>query len=217
MTRAFLTASLALWRRRLAYRRKRRAATQGTKRHSHYDALVLDALDHVKKRKAQLAKLAPTKIGPRGVDLIKEFEGWYSRPYDDGLGFMTIGWGFLAHDFPNGRLPSSMTRAAGDKMLKRILDERYVPPVVKCAKHYGLELSQNELDALASFSFNLGTGAFDPSRTAGFETLHRALRSKNRQDIGQALLVYSNPGDANVHAGLLRRRRAERALFLKKG
>lgn len=232
MTRKYIEWSLALWRRRLASRRVKLARAQtaltaalgaaqpqfkvpaARRRVARYERLKDEALVNVARRKKQLAALAPTTMSERGVDFIKEFEGWYSHPYDDGVGVKTIGWGFVAHDFPNGEVPASMTRSAGDELLTKILSERYVPPVVACARHYGITLSQNELDALASFSFNLGSGAFDWRHTSGFESLHRAFRSKSKRQIADTLQLYSNPGDANVHAGLLRRRKAERKLFL---
>jgi len=36
------------------------------------------------------------KIGQKGLQLIKYFEGWYSSPYLDPIGISTIGYGLPA-------------------------------------------------------------------------------------------------------------------------
>jgi hypothetical protein len=49
---------------------------------------------------------------------------------------------------------------------------------------------------------------------AGFETISKRLREKDWKAVPAALELYRNPG-TNVEAGLLRRRRAEGALWAK--
>jgi GH24 family phage-related lysozyme (muramidase) len=65
--------------------------------------------------------------------------------------------------------------------------------------------------ALISFAYNLGTGFYG---SAGFDTISAALRDKDWNAVPAALLLYRNPGTA-VEAGLLRRRKAEGALWQK--
>jgi GH24 family phage-related lysozyme (muramidase) len=65
--------------------------------------------------------------------------------------------------------------------------------------------------ALVSFAYNLGTGFYG---SAGFDTISAALRDKDWSAVPAALLLYRNPG-TNVEAGLLRRRKAEGALWQK--
>jgi lysozyme len=81
--------------------------------------------------------------------------------------------------------------------------------VLKVSNDANLSLSQNEADALASLVYNLGPGILDDGRTMG-----SALRSRNRARIASAFLVYDMAGGQHL-PGLARRRRAERALFLK--
>lgn len=206
-------AKLALWQRRVAFRRNRYQAA--VSRHDHPGAdSWRGLLDHAKtevvKLQARLNPPSATAVSPAGIKFIQGFEGWYSKPYDDGVGVKTIGWGFIASDFPNGKVPASMTRAQGDAMLTRIINEKYAPPVLKALAP--LKPTQGMVDAGISFAYNLGVGAFQGA--LGFETLTRALAYRDRQKVADAFLLYSNPGDPNVHAGLLRRRNAERTMFL---
>jgi lysozyme len=70
-----------------------------------------------------------------------------------------------------------------------------------------VDLTQDEFDALVSFSFNVGCGAFMGS------TLLRLLNAGNKQAAAQQLLRWDKAG-GKVLAGLARRRAAERQVFL---
>jgi len=206
MTRTFLNASLALWRRRLAYRRKRRAATQGTRRHIHYDQLVHDALTHIKKRKAQLAKLPIETVGSKGVRLIKSFEGFVDdgRPYLDEIAsppVWTIGYGHIEGVTARSR---RLTEPQAAALLQRDLDKKYAPYIARL----GLPLNQDQFDALVSFVYNVGPGGVSPATQVG-----KALRAHRWRDAADHLLDWDKAGGQRV-AGLTRRRKAERTLFL---
>ncbi|MCK9250028.1 MAG: lysozyme [Solirubrobacteraceae bacterium] len=152
------------------------------------------------------------RISQRGLDLIVEFEGFPANgaPYRDPVGIWTIGFGTTRI---NGRAVTSSTprlkKSAALALLRRQLDERYEPPVRSVAKRLGL--NQHEYDALVSFAYNLGPGAVEGVR--GFETMGRALSSGSRRRIADAFLLYDKAGGRAL-AGLTRRRRAERELFL---
>ena len=162
-------------------------------------------------RKAKDQKPPVLKTSEAGIALIKEFEGFYSNRYDDGVGVQTIGYGTTTADV--NPLPAYVNREQADAILRKGLANSYEPAVRAADARYGLKLTQNEFDALVSFVYNLGPGAV--GMASGFETLQRSLKSKDRRAIADALLLYSNPNSPAVHAGLLRRRKAERLLFLK--
>ena len=69
-------------------------------------------------------------------------------------------------------------------------------------------LTQNQFDALVSLTYNIGSGAFNNS------TLLK-LNKGDYQGAADQFLVW-NKADGKVMKGLVRRREAERALFLKK-
>ena len=138
------------------------------------------------------------KTSPKGIALIKEFEGLRLKAYQCPGGVWTIGYGHTAGVKP-GML---ISKAQAEEYLKAdlIAFERYLNGL-------GLALNQNQFDALVSFIYNVGTGHFSSS------TLLRKVRA-NPQDnsIMDEFLrwVYSK---GRVLPGLQRRRLAEMKLY----
>jgi len=93
------------------------------------------------------------KIGQKGLQLIKDFEGWYSTPYRDPIGIATIGYGFTYY-LPNRRKVKMddppLTRIEGEVMLLEILSN-YENDVKRLLMK---KLNQNQFDALVSFTYN---------------------------------------------------------------
>ena len=138
------------------------------------------------------------KTSPKGIALIKEFEGLRLKAYLCPGGVWTIGYGHTAGVKP-GML---ITKAQAEEYLKAdlIAFERYLNGL-------GLALNQNQFNALVSFIYNVGTGNFSSS------TLLRKVRA-NPQDnsIMDEFLrwVYSK---GRVLPGLQHRRLAEMKLY----
>ena len=138
------------------------------------------------------------KTSPKGIALIKEFEGLRLKAYQCPGGVWTIGYGHTAGVKPG----MVITKAQAEEYLKAdlIAFERYLNGL-------GLALNQNQFDALVSFIYNVGTGNFSNS------TLLRKVRA-NPQDnsiIDEFLRwVYSK---GRVLPGLQRRRLAEMKLY----
>lgn len=148
------------------------------------------------------------RIGPDGMQMIKSFEGFRESPYDDGTGVITIGYGETRKP-----LPRRLTEPQAARLLAQRLDRDYEPAVRAVFRGPGaLPFNQHCYDALVSFVYNLGPNALKGGD--GFETIGRAIRARDVKAIARAMPLYCNPG-TNVHKGLLRRRRAEAALFLK--
>jgi len=149
------------------------------------------------------------RIGPAGLHLIKSFEGFRERPYDDGRGVMTIGYGETRKP-----LPRRLTEPQAARLLAQRLDRDYEPAVRAVFNGpNALPFTQHRYDALCSFVYNLGPNALKGG--SGFETIGRAIRARDPRAIARAMLLYCNPG-TSVHDGLLRRRKAEAALFRKR-
>jgi lysozyme len=128
------------------------------------------------------------------------FEGWSARQYPDQTGHPTIGFGHLIQ--PGETFPEPLTREQGIALL--CLDiARIVNPALDLIS---VPLEQHQVDALASFIFNVGNGAF------GSSTLLILLNQGNYDAVpGQlARWVYSN---GQRLSGLVRRRAEEAALF----
>ncbi len=146
------------------------------------------------------------KISQNGIEALKDYEGCKLTAYKDGGGVWTIGVGSTKNVTPN----LVITMAEAEERLKWDLAEaeRDVNQFVK------VPLTQNEYDALVSFTFNLGGPAINKS------TLLRLLnKGTNRTLVGDQFLRWCkdvNPktGKLEVVPGLLRRREKERKMFL---
>jgi lysozyme len=135
-----------------------------------------------------------------GIDLIKHFEGFRSKPYKCPAGVWTIGYG-TTNAINSGTLP--ITEAEAENMLKSDLD-RFERSVLKLVT---VPVSQNEFDALVSFTYNLGEGNLKKS------TLLRRLNSDDKASAAEEFLKWNKAG-GKVLNGLVKRREAERKMFL---
>lgn len=146
------------------------------------------------------------EINQAGLHLIEEFEGLARKlpdgkiaAYADAVGVPTIGYGHT-HGVHLGQV---ITVEQAQEFLQQDLRqaESAVSHLVKVA------LNDNQFAALVSFVFNLGAGALSRS------TLLRDLNAKNYQAAADQFLVWDHAG-GRVLPGLVRRRQAERKLFL---
>jgi lysozyme len=173
--------------------------------------------------KSRGARVAQREINQAGLDLIKSFEGIPDGdpdtvnidPYLDPVGIWTIGWGHAIRQ--NGRylrgetdkaaayalFPGGITLAQAEALLRGDLveAEQDVGRLVK------VPVSDNEFAALVSFTFNLGAA------NLGASTLLRELNAGNTQAAADQFGRWVMAGGVKL-AGLVRRRAAERALFL---
>ena len=138
------------------------------------------------------------KTSPKGIALIKEFEGLRLKAYKCPGGVWTIGYGHTAGVKPG----MVITEAQAEEYLKAdlIAFERYLNGL-------GLVLNQNQFDALVSFIYNIGIGNFQKSTL-----LHKARIDPNDSSIMDEFLrwVYSK---GCVLPGLQRRRLREMKLY----
>ncbi|KRJ17880.1 lysozyme [Acinetobacter pittii] len=153
-------------------------------------------------------KLAPggKTTSDVGVDLISSFEGTQFTAYDDGVGIWTIGTGTTV--YPNG-----VKVKKGDACTAEQAKTYFKHDLAKFEKTVNesvtVPLTQNQFDALVSLTYNIGSGAFNNS------TLLKKLNKGDYQGAADQFLAWKKAG-GKVLPGLVRRREAERALFLKK-
>ena len=137
------------------------------------------------------------KTSDNGVKLIKQFEGCRLKAYKDAVGVWTIGYGHTGADVKAGQV---ITQAQADVLLKNDL-VKFELKVDKYNPQYSY--NQNEFDALVSFAFNVGS--IDQLTAKG---------TRNKSEVAAKMLQYNKAG-GKVLAGLTKRRKAERELFLK--
>ena len=135
-------------------------------------------------------------ISQVGIDMIKKYEGLFLTAYHlPGESYNTIGYGHYGSDVYCGQ---TITEEQAENLLRDDL-QYYVNKVLSL----DLELSQNELDALVSFSYNCGEGS-----------LYKLTRNRTKQEIAEHILLYTKSGSESNRVGLLRRRTEEQKLFL---
>ena len=139
------------------------------------------------------------KTGDRGLALIKYFEGLQTRAYLCPAGVWTIGYGHTK----GVSSTEAITPEQADALLAEDLSEseRAVGHSVTVA------LSQEQFDALVSFTFNLGAGNLQGS------TLLKKLNAGDSAGAADEFLRWVNAGGKKL-PGLVERRNAERQLFL---
>lgn len=139
-------------------------------------------------------------LSPEGLDLIKGFEQLRLTAYLDTGGVWTIGYGHTRSALSGMQI--SEARAL------MLLAQDVAEAVEAVNKLVRVTLEQYEFDALVSFVFNVGVGAFKSS------TMLRCINDRAEpMRIGTEFLrwVYDN---GKKIAGLETRRRKERLLFL---
>ena len=91
------------------------------------------------------------RISPRGLSLLKQFEGCILVPYKDSAGLYTIGYGHLIGD--GKTLPDSAKYKITQKQADLLLKYDVMPREKAVERLCTVPLSQNEEDTRASNSF----------------------------------------------------------------
>ncbi|MFR9677491.1 lysozyme [Acinetobacter sp. SEK570] len=141
-----------------------------------------------------------------GIDLITSFEDIKLNAYDDGVGVWTIGKGTTV--YPNGvKVKKGDVCTMEQAKVYFAHDLKRFENAVNSA--LTVVVNQNQFDALVSLAYNIGEKAFKGS------TLVELLNANKFTAAADQFLVW-NKGGGKVMKGLVRRRAAERELFLKK-
>ena len=140
-------------------------------------------------------------ISENGIKLIKNFEGCRLVAYKCPAGVWTIGYGHTGQEIHEGL---KITQEQAEKYLKidLLIHCNNVSRLVK------VPLTQNQFDALVSFEYNLGYGNLASS------TLLKLLNAKKYNEAAAQFDRWVYAGGKKL-SGLIRRRAAEKKLFLK--
>ena len=139
------------------------------------------------------------------LDFIRELEGSKSRAYKDVAGLDTIGVGHL---ITSGE-KSLLSKALSDKEIDELLLSDLKPVEAAIAAQVKIALSQNSFDALASFVFNVGLGAFKKSTL-----LKKINAGKAAEEITKEFMKWVKAGGKTV-TGLQNRRAKEAERYCK--
>ena len=152
------------------------------------------------------------QLSKNGLEFIKKHEGHYLYWYELQDGGLTTGYG---HYVPHSEA-KKLGIKKGDVITQKQADDylradmkKFEVGTDKMIKEYGFNLNQNQFDALVSYAFNRGLG-----NSAGTNGLRQLLKnSKNLTQLANNIVVYWGTNETYKN-GLLKRRKAEQALFL---
>lgn len=160
------------------------------------------------------------------IEFIKEREGFRVNPYWDHSQW-SVGYGTCCRDEEGNRVTSNadkdkiadkywnLTREAAEILLKEALAAEYEPIVRNFAAKHSLEFTQNQFDALVSFTYNLGS-----AWTSSSYKLSRLLSGKGEYAEGYTHLQFLDAYGSwcrvsgKVSVGTCERRLKEAAIFL---
>ena len=148
------------------------------------------------------------KISSRGLELIKDFEGFSSTSYLDVVNIPTIGWGNTFYeDGRKVKLGEQISKTDALKLLEVVVNRDFADKIFPSIK---VKVSQSQFDAMVSLAYNIGTGAFLKS------TLLKKVNAGDFAGAGEEFLRWNKAGE-KVVLGLTRRREREKQLFLSLG
>lgn len=133
-----------------------------------------------------------------GIQLIKKYEGCCLDAYLCPAKVPTIGYGHTE----GVKLGMRITQEQADSLLKGDLVSREAA----VRRLVRVPVTQGQFDALVSFVYNIGTGAFEKS------TLLKKLNAGDTRGASAQFAVWNKAGGKEL-PGLTKRRAAERALF----
>lgn len=150
------------------------------------------------------------KISNHGLALIKEFEELRLNVYLDKAGVPTIGYGSTRYE--NGTKVKLGDKLHNEAEASGLLIGTISPYEAAVNRGVKVPITQNQYDALVSFTYNEGEGAF------GSSTLLRLLNKKDYKGASAQFAVWNkitNPKTKQHEAWkpLTERRAREAALF----
>lgn len=140
-------------------------------------------------------------VSQKGLDLVKQFEGLRLKAYLDSVNVPTIGYGTTI--YPNGKkvkIGESCTIEQAEEYLRTDINRR-------AAAVGNIPVNQNQFDAILSFCYNLGLGAWNKS------TLRKKVLANPNDPTIEAEFNKWNKAGGKVLAGLVKRRQAEADLY----
>ena len=169
------------------------------------------------------------KLSKAGIDLMHQFEGCRNKPYLCPAHIWTIGYGHVLYQEqirlpmmrPEGKTTADIAIIRKEMPLKpedsrvwskKEIEELFEADVASFERGVlrlvpGVVGRQGSFDALVSISFNFGLGNLQRS------TIRMKANRGDWEGAAEAFMVWTKGGGKEL-PGLVRRRKAEKALFL---
>jgi Phage-related lysozyme (muraminidase) len=153
------------------------------------------------------------QMSSHGLELLEQWEGFKTTVYKDSAGLPTIGVGHLLtkSELSSGKItingvPVSYENGLTEQQVTDLLAQDVKPAAAAVNGNVKVDLDQNQFDALVSFTFNVGVGAFTGS------TLLKVLNQGQYDQVPTQLLRWTRAG-GQVVQGLVNRRNNEIKLW----
>lgn len=146
------------------------------------------------------------KISNKGLELLKEFEGFSSNAYLCPAKIPTIGYGSTFYE--DGRavkLGEQISKTRALELLEFVANKDFAEKIYPLIK---VKITQNQFDAMTSLAYNIGVGAFANS------TLLKKVNAKDFIGASEEFLKWDKSNGQRLF-GLTRRRQREKELFLR--
>ena len=148
-----------------------------------------------------------------GLELLKKWEGFELKVYKDSAGLLTIGVGHLitqseqsSGDILIAGVAVAYKNGLNNQQALDLLSQDVQPAEKAVNKGVIVALNQDQFDALVSFTFNIGVGAFNGS------TLLKLLNQGQYAQVPVQLRRWNKAG-GKVVQGLVNRRENEIKLW----
>lgn len=140
--------------------------------------------------------------------LIKKYEGFSSKPYLCPAGVWTIGYGNTKYlnGSPVRKNDPEISKQEAEELLENTVKEEFLPGLLELSPH--LKNHHFKLNALLSFCYNLGLGAYSKS------TLRKKVDAKQWDDAAEQFMRWVNAGGKKLN-GLVKRRAEEASVFMR--
>lgn len=158
---------------------------------------------------SRAATSADMTISQNGIDFIKEREGFSAKCYYDGAQ-SSIGYGTKCGTKAHASGLHSITRADAETAMRNEINRSYIPNVRRQTS--GLQMNQNQFDALVSFTYNTGGGTSMIKNSPLVKYLRGEMSQAEATSAFQNYVV-TNSATGKVDSGLQNRRRLEAELF----
>ena len=146
------------------------------------------------------------KISNKGLELIKEFEGFSANAYLCPAKIPTIGYGnTFWEDGRKVRIGEQISKTKALELLEFVANKDFADKIFPFIE---VSISQNQFDAMVSLAYNIGVGAFSNS------TLLKRVNAKDFLGAANEFLKWDKSNGKPL-LGLTRRRQREKELFLK--
>lgn len=157
------------------------------------------------------ASAATMKTSNSGIAMIKGFEGFSAKPYQHGAQWY-VGYGTRIESDKKDLYSTGITTKAAEELMKQHLKDVVEPALNTFITTNNRPLSQTQFDALASLSYNIGTGWLTSSSSV---IRSYVLQQKGGDQFVQTLVERNSlDPSSDYFPGLVSRRLKEANLYL---